>query len=668
MCSGNGVRYCCPEPGNFELSAEDDDANIIVDGRFGYEDCVGVEGACIDLDTTDCDGAVVLSGKCSGGGNIKCCPSPGEPSMGWAKDTDDFSEFDPDDPTGQMTYPWKDSGIPGCRGYGDTHNSGPTGDCFDPCKLNDGRDGTCYDNRVYDCDGSTGVANTCAGGKLRTCCPRPGSIKDKVWDSTANVGDDVWDDGGLSEFRFEGCEKGQDGSCLDTTQWRCNGAELMTGFCEGDATIRCCPEPGRPFATLGGGSGSSTGTPSSSGPGSDAGGAPPLSQGVCEGGAGYCYDSSRVQCKGAGALVGFCPEGDANVKCCPSEGNLVELPADAAIGAYASCLDGQAGTCIDTRTHECDGGVTMVGVCNGDGAIRCCTAPGTPTKIGDGTVQFKQHTVVVQCRTDSSMAIGGTYQRADGNLGVAPMAAVSMPSRSDPAAWQTLGSVGCHMSRTSLQDGWTACVCEEGVCAGDACFDQDDISYWQQGTCTNCVCDTSATSILEESEGGVDNGWVAAVVVILLLAAVLFGVAIWLRQRDGGGSGSLPNMWQQETIAMTHVNLGGDRRHQYAANADFEGGVQMNPVRIVANEVWTVAAPALPASAKAAAPATTVAYAIPFENPDARTAEYTFSSGGKVYSVPSEITVSGSDQQLYAVPSDLQLQTRAAWRKSSSAV
>lgn len=439
----------------------------------------------------------------------------------------------------------------------------------------------------------------------------------------------------------------------------------MTGFCPGDASVRCCPEPGRPFAALGGSSSAlgDGGGGSSVSANNDDATTNDLSLGACEADAGHCYDSTAAKCEGAGALVGFCV-GSANVLCCPPPGRLAELPTDAAIGAHAPCLDGQAGTCMDARTHECIGGVTMVGVCRGDAAVRCCTAPGTPTEIGDGNVKFEQHTMVVTCRTDPFLAIGGTYQRADGNLGLPPMMGLNsvsmMPSRSDPSAWQTLGSVGCHMSQTSLQDGWTACVCDVGVeCVGEFCFERDGVSYWQQGACANCTCKQPATApVLEATEEGASNGWVAAVVVILLLAAAIMVAAVWMRRAAARATFSTSHA-VGETIPMTHVNL---RRAQ--ENAMYERGDRfqpsvLNPVQVVTKEVWTVAAvPGGPGGLRGASVAPSpvkVAYAIPFDTSPVSEA-IQLHSGGQVYSIPSEgVVISGANQQLYFVPSELQL-------------
>ena len=113
------------------------------------------------------------------------------------------------------------------------------------------------------------------------------------------------------------------------------------------------------------------------------------------------------------------------------------------------------------------------------------------------------------------------------------------------------------------------------------------------------------------------------------------------------------------------------------ANANLDS-VQMNPVHIVSNEVWTQATPASARARTAgagAASARSVEYAIPFERPTfnnnsnsagaASPADIKFTSGGKVYSIPTEATVSAS--QAYAVPSELKItSSKDAWKSSSS--
>lgn len=48
--------------------------------RGGCND--GVDGECLDATTHKCHGASLITGKCPGSANIKCCPTPGEPYEG----------------------------------------------------------------------------------------------------------------------------------------------------------------------------------------------------------------------------------------------------------------------------------------------------------------------------------------------------------------------------------------------------------------------------------------------------------------------------------------------------------------------------------------------------------------------------------------------------------
>ena len=46
-------------------------------------------------------------------------------------------------------------------------------------------------------------------------------------------------------------------------------------------------------------------------------------------------------------------------------------------------------------------------------------------------------------------------------------------------------------SRTQLQDGWVACICDKSAgCTGAGCLKQHGYSYWAREVCRDCYCDS----------------------------------------------------------------------------------------------------------------------------------------------------------------------------------
>jgi len=206
FCKGASNIKCCPtskvkDEGN--NGGSDNDGG----GVYGYDyggqattkkpddraSCNrGQVGFCIDTNSEECDGAAVKSGFCDGAAHIKCCPS----SKVEGSSSDDLFESDDD----------ANSGIEGCKKQNDKYNKG--GDCFDPCVSTAGVAGTCFDSRLFECNGAVSESDVCIGGKTRTCCPQPGMVDKRPF------GDD--DDIAGGRVEYEACNGGVEGSCIDT--------------------------------------------------------------------------------------------------------------------------------------------------------------------------------------------------------------------------------------------------------------------------------------------------------------------------------------------------------------------------------------------------------------------------------------------------------------------
>jgi hypothetical protein len=126
---------------------------------------------------------------------------------------------------------------------------------------------------------------------------------------------------------------------------------------------------------------------------------------------GSCMDVNTQECVGAGVLTGFCA-GASNVKCCP--GTVINAgPNDdtkktgqekyGGYGGYgdyfsynddsvqeASCLNGQAGSCVDSLSRACEGADLLTGFCAGAGHIKCCPPPGASKALNkkNGTLSI----------------------------------------------------------------------------------------------------------------------------------------------------------------------------------------------------------------------------------------------------------------------------------------
>ncbi|KAL8646780.1 MAG: hypothetical protein Q9210_005935 [Variospora velana] len=144
---------------------------------------------------------------------------------------------------------------------------------------------------------------------------------------------------------------GKTGVCQSTST-TCAGGAYISGYCDGDETIRCCPhaESTAPTTTKPSGA-----TPTTC--------KPPGKTGVCQ--------STSLSCAGGSYITGYCP-GDDNIKCCP----------DAA--PVTTCAPpGKTGVC-QKDSIACPGGAYVSGLCPGGDDLRCCPNVTPPTAGGGG--------------------------------------------------------------------------------------------------------------------------------------------------------------------------------------------------------------------------------------------------------------------------------------------
>ncbi|KAI4199072.1 MAG: hypothetical protein LQ348_001939 [Seirophora lacunosa] len=130
---------------------------------------------------------------------------------------------------------------------------------------------------------------------------------------------------------------GKKGVCQSTSK-TCAGGAYIPGYCDGDESIRCCPnaEPTEP----------TTPKPTTC--------KPPGKTGICQ--------STTLSCAGGTYITGYCP-GNNDIKCCP----------DAAPATKPTTCKppGKTGICQRT-TLSCAGGTYISGFCPGDENIKCC--------------------------------------------------------------------------------------------------------------------------------------------------------------------------------------------------------------------------------------------------------------------------------------------------------
>jgi hypothetical protein len=449
--------------------------------------------------------------------------------------------------------------------------------------------GLCININFRRCAGAQLKTGFCPGDQSVQCCPPPGqpaSLSENFFAGDDGYGygyDAGYDDANGVEGSLGSCIGGQSGVCINTFTFDCGSSATLTGFCEGANHVRCCPssDPEPKLVSDGAGAdgygGHGSGATGYGGDDFDNGGGwaddggygdddqLALGLGACNVMDGVCIDVTRTDCIGQPALGGFCG-GKNHIRCCPAPASIAKLQQTSAVGA--ACLQGSAGVCIDIRTNNCLGAVVLVGICAGDASVRCCPEPGRPeyphmhvvggsggvgqgSGFGDdltdsanggggsGTDVFAGVEVTLSCTSTETGLAGQQQYRTDMTLGLSPPLRHNVEGAA-AAAW---APASCHMSRTSIQPGWTACVCDTGGCSGSGCNVNAAVAFWEQGECPDCVCDDAAlTSSGSSSDTGASaptrgDSWssnsTALVVIMLLLVcciAVLGGVA-WRRKQ-----------------------------------------------------------------------------------------------------------------------------------------
>ena len=418
----------------------------------------------------------------------------------------------------------------------------------------------------------------------------------------------------------EECLCNQPGWCINTDKYQCDNSQVRAGFCMGAANIRCCPSsmfsPVKP-ALAGGGSavaGASATTTAHVRP--DA----PQFEGCNKGQEGFCINTQDYSCHGADVMTGFCT-GASHIRCCPSlqvwavlqgarnggdagDGAVVNKVSFAEGGAdagYGTCNKGLTGTCIDASSDSgsCDIS-TVSGFCDGAANIKCC--PASETK-SDGTTVPTELVLQLSCeggtrpepRSGSSSGTGGSSSvgfssGGDGGTSALTISSdvqqqINMRSTNASAAVGAatdsfIASCGLG-SRTQLQDGWVACICDKSAeCTGAG------YSYWAREVCRDCYCDSAELSDFRNELAAFESasasagagrgrapaaeepgrsssssdGDSAAVVVGVLCAVLvvlaLIAVAAGMQMRSQSGSATLAST--EGKVAINAV-LAGDR-------------------------------------------------------------------------------------------------------------
>jgi hypothetical protein len=176
-------------------------------------------------------------------------------------------------------------------------------------------------------------------------------------------------------------------------------------------------------------------------------------------------------------------------------------------------------------------------------------------------------------------------------LGLPPIDSAAAVLQQAAALGSTLGKVGCHTSRTSLQDGWTACICDLGVCSGTNCHFRDGLDFWTQGACSDCFCDATVGATTNASAAPVRVAVLVAVGAVLLLAVVALVMA---RKQQVDTSRRMP----------TSDTMNRARREFARRSAPSIDG--LTAAAIVQNAIWSV-----PGSSTAGA--ATTAWSVPLE-------------------------------------------------------
>lgn len=145
---------------------------------------------------------------------------------------------------------------------------------------------------------------------------------------------------------------GKTGVCQSTVK-TCAGGAYISGYCDGDETIRCCPNAESTAPT--------TTKPSGATPTTTC--KPPGKTGVCQ--------RTSLSCAGGTYIAGYCP-GDNNIKCCPDAAQVTTCAPP-----------GKTGVC-QKDSIACPGGAYVSDLCPGGDDIRCCPNVTPPTAGGSG--------------------------------------------------------------------------------------------------------------------------------------------------------------------------------------------------------------------------------------------------------------------------------------------
>ena len=383
FCSGAGNIKCCPTSkvkgaDNSKTGYDDDnggdDGTTLSFCELPRPSKKKLAGTCIDTNEKSCYGASVVSGYCPGAAQIKCCPRKGTPT---SSSNDDY------------------------YGFGYTGGTDEAGGEKTVVACNKGQSGSCVDTEAQTCNGATFLTGYCDGAANIKCCPSPG--KAAVIGGDATNGDDYYgyDLGGVKPSELTPCIKGIVGSCIDVETQECVGEKVATGFCAGNANIKCCPKPAL-VVNMGGEDNTKDGDDLSAyGFGgyfdydNDA-----VDESAClKGKEGTCIDTMARVCDGADVLTGFC-SGAAHIKCCPTPGaskavGKVSIDSNpnnddgAADVDHSKCyVSEDGGRCIDTNIFSCSGAATVTGLCPGSASIRCCPGAGEPEPIASDTCSF----------------------------------------------------------------------------------------------------------------------------------------------------------------------------------------------------------------------------------------------------------------------------------------
>ena len=407
--SGNIVTGKCPGGNNVKCCL---DAPLTNESGVGTKcNYGGKSGICIDVDKTQCKSSNVISGRCPGPNNVRCCLEVEEPEQ-----PEEPLNNDDDYVIGQHCSDGSKNGV--CINYKSSRCPSdhilsdlcPGSDNIQCCMLEEGQDitlsneddsnaigaecsiedlsGICINLNTSSCHIENIYYGLCPGGDAIQCCvtkkEEPPSDIGKTCSSrgingicidtnetpckTYNVdfnacsgGDNIGcclDEEGKPEPE-EGvgakCSKnGVNGTCIDINQTLCPTYNIAYGECPGNDNVQCCLEKEEE-------------TPETSEIPKDPEtvvGLKCSSQGIN----GICIDTNETPCKTYNVDFNACSGGD-NIGCCLDEEEKPE--PEEGVGAKCS-KDGVNGTCIDINQTLCPTYNVAYGECLGNDNVQCC--------------------------------------------------------------------------------------------------------------------------------------------------------------------------------------------------------------------------------------------------------------------------------------------------------